>query len=362
MTKFGPDSSATVHYLFRNIPYCSAWYNLTLYSSARKPVCDLATGQSNEPLAPGSVIGSKGVLLLYIGRSPDRRISRRHVKNFFFHLFMIRKRLTTSFGCTNPTGSGIAILLCVCPGITRSNMTNTSFAPGWLLALVAGIAIGQSSRSMESLEALLLSFQSIINILLVPLYTLCVLLYLTRLVLTEFRGRAKISATTTQPVPSTVPLAPVAPIAPRDEDGVVNLTGSYKLVSNDNFEGFLETQGVPWALRRAANQARPIHKITHIGKSVTIQIRGIIESETTYIVDGPPVQTKIQSRMFEDRMRYLESGDGIEVTKTALTENYTVIVTRRLSEDRQSITMTSRAIFNDGRDPVQAVQTFHRVE
>jgi hypothetical protein len=237
-------------------------------------------------------------------------------------------------------------------------MTNTSFAPGWLLVLLGGIAIGQSSRSMESLEAFLLSFQSIVNTLLVPLYTLCVVLYLARLVLTEFRGLAKLSATPTR---LSVPPAPPI-VTPRDDDGVVNLTGSYKLVSNDNFEGFLETQGVPWALRRAANQARPMHKITHVGKSVTIQIRGIIESETTYLVDGPPVQTKIRSRTFEDRMRYLESGDGIEVTKTALTENYIVTVTRRLSEDRQRITMTSRAVFSDGRDPVQAVQIFHRVE
>lgn len=237
-------------------------------------------------------------------------------------------------------------------------MTNTSFAPGWLLVLLGGIAIGQSSRSMESVEALLLSFQSIVNILLVPLYTLCVVLYLARLVLTEFRGLAKISATPTR---LSVP-PPLPTVVPPGDDGVVNLTGSYKLVSNDNFEGFLETQGVPWALRRAANQARPIHKITHLGKSVTIQIRGIIESETSYLVDGPPVQTKIQSRTFEDRMRYLESGDGIEVTKTALTENYIVTVTRRLSEDRQRITMTSRAVFDDGRDPVQAVQIFQRVE
>lgn len=224
--------------------------------------------------------------------------------------------------------------------------------------LLGGIAIGQSSRSMESVEALLLSFQSIVNVLLVPLYTLCVVLYLARLVLTEFRGLAKISATPTR---LSVP-PPLPTVVPPGDDGVVNLTGSYKLVSNDNFEGFLETQGVPWALRRAANQARPIHKITHLGKSVTIQIRGIIESETTYLVDGPPVQTKIQSRTFEDRMRYLESRDGIEVTKTALTENYIVTVTRRLSEDRQRITMTSRAVFNDGRDPVQAVQIFQRVE
>jgi hypothetical protein len=234
----------------------------------------------------------------------------------------------------------------------RSSMSNHSFIPGWLILLV-GITIGQSSQSMDSLEALLSSFQSVVNILLVPVYALCVLLYLARLVLEEFR----------EPKTAPEPAAPVVlPSVPEDEDGFINMSGSYKLVSNDNFEGFLETQGVPWALRRAANQARPLHKIIHIGKTITIQIKGIIESQTTYQVDGPPVETKIRSRVFEDRMSYLESGDGIQVSKRALTENYNVTVTRRLSVDRQTITMTCRAIFKDDREPVQSVQIFRRIE
>ena len=140
------------------------------------------------------------------------------------------------------------------------------------------------------------------------------------------------------------------------------MSGSYKLISNDNFEGFLELQGVPWELRRAANQARPIHKITHIGKTVTIQIKGIIESQTTYQIDGPAVETSIRGRVFMDQMKYLDSGDGIIVSKTALEEDYDVTVERRLSANRKTITMTSRALFKDGREPVQAVQIFERIE
>jgi hypothetical protein len=238
-------------------------------------------------------------------------------------------------------------------------MSNTFTIPGWLL-LLSGIAIGHSNVLSGGLvENLLSSFQSVVNLLLVPVYTFCVLLYLVRLVLVEFSiGK------TSSVRPSTLapPAAVVVPTVTEADDGVFNLSGSYKLISNDNFEGFLETQGVPWALRRAANQARPLHKITHVGKTITIQIKGIIESETTYEVDGPPIQTKIRSRVFEDRMKFLETGDGIEVTKTALEENYTVTVTRRLSKDRQTITLTSRAIFNDDRDPVQSVQVFRRVE
>ena len=244
-------------------------------------------------------------------------------------------------------------------------MSNTFVIPGWLL-LLSGIAIGHSNvLNDDRLETLLSSFQSVVNLLLVPVYTFCVLLYLIRLALAEFGVRKTSSVASSTLAPSTAAAAAAAvhpPPVGEEEGGVLNLSGSYKLISNENFEGFLETQGVPWALRRAANQARPLHRITHVGKSITIQIKGIIESETTYQVDGPPIQTKIQSRVFEDRMTYLETGDGVQVTKKTLEENYTVTVTRRLSKDRQTITLTSRAIFNDGRDPVQSVQIYRRVE
>ena len=138
------------------------------------------------------------------------------------------------------------------------------------------------------------------------------------------------------------------------------MTGSYKLVSNENFEEFLATQGVPWPLRRAANAARPTHKFTHVGDSVTIQIKGIIESQTTYIVGGPSVQTGIRGRMFEDTVSYLE--DGIQSIKRALSDDYSITVSRRISQDRQKLTMTSRAIFNDDRESSEAVQTFELIE
>jgi hypothetical protein len=232
-------------------------------------------------------------------------------------------------------------------------MTTNAALPGWLLLLV-GIAVGQSHRSMDALQSVLSSFQTFVDVFLVPFYALCILLYLARLALIDLRGPKK------QIPPPHVVTVPVTLPTVR-EDGVVDMNGSFKLVSNDNFEGLLEVQGVPWALRRAANQARPIHKITHVGKTVTIQIKGIIESETTYEVDGPPVQTKIRSRVFEDRMKYLESGDGVIVTKSAITEDYDVTVIRRLTEDRQGIIMTCRAIFRDGRDSVQSVQVFKRI-
>jgi len=173
-----------------------------------------------------------------------------------------------------------------------------------------------------------------------------------------------------------------------------DLSGAYKLVSNDNFEEFLAVQGVPWALRSAANKARPIHRITHRGRTLTIKIEGIIESQTTFLIDGPPVETCVRGRVFEDRVSYLspteseeennENGNaassaptsssppvtGIVVKKRAITENYDLVVQRVLSEDKQTITMTSTAYFRsdedgDGakpKDPVTSTQIFQRIE
>jgi hypothetical protein len=141
----------------------------------------------------------------------------------------------------------------------------------------------------------------------------------------------------------------------------INLTGVYKLISNTNYEEFLAAQGVSWALRRAANQARPIHRITHIGNTLTIQIQGIIESQTTYIINGPPVETNVRGRLFLDQAKYIDN--GIQVFKTAVEEDYDVTVTRELSEDGQQIILTGCAIFRDENIPtVQTIQVFQRLE
>ena len=80
----------------------------------------------------------------------------------------------------------------------------------------------------------------------------------------------------------------------------IDMSGSFKLVENNNFEAFLYAQGIPWMICRAANKARPIHTITHIGKFVTIKIEGIIESSSTYEINGEPLEGLIRGRLFAD--------------------------------------------------------------
>jgi hypothetical protein len=93
---------------------------------------------------------------------------------------------------------------------------------------------------------------------------------------------------------------------------------------------------------------------------LTIKIEGIIESQTTYMINGPPVETNVRGRIFEDRVQYLDK--GILVSKRALTEDYDVTVQRELSDDKQAITMTSTASFRDGRPTVTCIQQFERIE
>ena len=150
------------------------------------------------------------------------------------------------------------------------------------------------------------------------------------------------------------------------EPPLVDISGSYQLVKNENFEAFLATQGVPWALRGAANRARPKHIITQVGNAITIQIIGIIESTTTYIIGGPPNRSNVRGRIFEDSVTYLEDKSGIQTLKRAINDHYTITVVRQLSPDRSKLTLTSTATFDENyvegpKDPIQAIQYFERI-
>jgi len=148
-----------------------------------------------------------------------------------------------------------------------------------------------------------------------------------------------------------------------EEDGdIVNLSGTFKLAKNVDFDKFLEAQGIGWALRSAANKARPVHKITHRGRTLRIQITGIITGDTTYKIGGPPVTCQIRDRVFSDTVQYLDSGDGIRVHKKCVSGgDGKILVTRQLSRCGSELTMRSKCVFEDGRESAEAVQTFERV-
>lgn len=151
----------------------------------------------------------------------------------------------------------------------------------------------------------------------------------------------------------------------RDEFGAVNLTGSYKLVHNNNFEGFLKALNVPLILRKAANAARPVHTYTHIGDTFRVQFEGIVKGDTTFIVKGPPKPSSIRHYKFMDYPTYMEDKRGIMVRKIgqnpkpgACTE---IVVTRRLSKNGKMMILTSRALKGNGDEVAVSVQQFARI-
>ncbi|GKY90402.1 hypothetical protein MPSEU_000014100 [Mayamaea pseudoterrestris] len=247
---------------------------------------------------------------------------------------------------------------------------------GDLITPWALLLLGVTVASKIHWEYYLESLDYAVDSFLVPIYTLLAVLYLSSIAFSKqleplyhllgkiasvLRLKSKSVATESVLPAPTLPIE--IPSGLETEEQPFDLSGAYKLIENQNYEEFLGVQGVPRMYRGMANKARPVHRITHRGRLLTIKIEGIIESQTTYIIDGPPVQCDVRGRIFEDTMTYLDNNrTGIVVTKRALTEKYQITVQRELSEDGQAILMTSKATFTDGKDPVECIQKFKRIE
>jgi hypothetical protein len=246
----------------------------------------------------------------------------------------------------NRTGFG-TISMTMTPSFATRNGATTAFG---LLALGYGLG----STSMGDLERL-------VHAIVLPLYTCVVLIYLTlRIYHVVIEPRLIAEPTKVSPPPPKIDESEAA-----QAEQPMDLSGAYKLLENINFEDFLAAQGVPWPLRAAANRARPTHHIHHKGNLLTIQIKGIIESQTTYQINGPPVQGLIRGRLFEDQVTYLPvpEGNGIQTMKRAVDDGYTIQCCRRLSEDGQQITMASKVTFDDpAKDEILCKQVFQRME
>lgn len=86
-----------------------------------------------------------------------------------------------------------------------------------------------------------------------------------------------------------------------------------------------------------------------------------IYSQTTYTINGPPVEGLIRGRLFADKVTYIDS--GICTTKRACDDGYTVKVNRILSDNKKEIQMTSSVTYDDTSKPtVECRQRFQRTE
>ncbi|KAL3938735.1 MAG: hypothetical protein SGBAC_006408 [Bacillariaceae sp.] len=215
----------------------------------------------------------------------------------------------------------------------------------------AAFCVGFGARTVEVEENVML------DDLVLPLYTKLVILYLAFRIYGEVRALIQKRASTEAGTPQDEEALRLA----KNAEQPVDLTGTFKLIKNENFGPFLAAQGVPWALRGAANAARPTHKISHQGNLITISIQGPIQSSSTYTIGGEPVPAKIRGRRFEDSVAYIES--GVCTTKRACDDGYTVKVERVLSSDKQEIRMKSTVAFDDEcKETIVSFQLFQRTE
>ena len=151
---------------------------------------------------------------------------------------------------------------------------------------------------------------------------------------------------------------------PTAKEGGVNLSGSYKLLKNIDYQPFLAVQGVGWALRKAADSAALKHHLTHDPKKGTfhIKVEGLISSQMGYQIDGDPVETIIKDKVFSDTVSNLPGNTGVRIKKINAKEKYHIIAERTLGSDGNTITMEQKVVFDDGRPGAKATQIFTRIE
>jgi len=83
-------------------------------------------------------------------------------------------------------------------------------------------------------------------------------------------------------------------------DGSTNFSGEWKLDRNHNYQEFLTMQGANWIERKAADSFAATHIIVDSGEKVKLSIRSLLNLEEDYVIDGPPIETKVNNKSQND--------------------------------------------------------------
>eukprot|EP00594_Rhizosolenia_setigera_P005147 CAMPEP_0178950492 /NCGR_PEP_ID=MMETSP0789-20121207/6683_1 /TAXON_ID=3005 /ORGANISM="Rhizosolenia setigera, Strain CCMP 1694" /LENGTH=101 /DNA_ID=CAMNT_0020631225 /DNA_START=113 /DNA_END=418 /DNA_ORIENTATION=+ len=93
-----------------------------------------------------------------------------------------------------------------------------------------------------------------------------------------------------------------------------------------------------------------------------IRVAGIISSETTFTIDGPPMTTKVKDRVYKDYVSYAENGMAIQVMKINEKYNYKIRVLRKFTDKtREMLEVRSTAYFEKTGKEVEAIQYYRRL-
>ena len=110
----------------------------------------------------------------------------------------------------------------------------------------------------------------------------------------------------------------------------------------------------------AADGANATQTIKHdIAKNtLELKVASLLTFELSYVIDSPPMPTKVKDKNFMDTITYLPSG-AVQITKRNDADKYTIIVTRELSPDGKTLNMAQTCKCDNGKEAT-ATQIFTR--
>ena len=148
-------------------------------------------------------------------------------------------------------------------------------------------------------------------------------------------------------------------LAAASADQPFDLSGSYQLIQNENFENFLKALGIPWAARATLQPSSSLHHVSHTGNLFAPKFKGI--PKTIYIIGGPSVETTIRGYIFEDSVKYTDDGLGVQLSKQSMDENYTIQLCWRPHTEESKVQLALSLDTPDGQEPTQAIQVYEEV-
>jgi len=145
-------------------------------------------------------------------------------------------------------------------------------------------------------------------------------------------------------------------------EGNVNLSGTWRLEENIDYEEFLKVSGASWVERKAANNAGATYVITHEGDRLKLVIKSLVAFEADYIIGGPMVETSIKRNRFEDTVTWLPDGRGVRISKLSRAKHTLTHADRRLAADGNTINQSMTVYVQDGSgQQATATQVLRRV-
>mmetsp|Transcript_13813 Transcript_13813/g.33732 ORF Transcript_13813/g.33732 Transcript_13813/m.33732 type:complete len:152 (+) Transcript_13813:113-568(+) len=120
-----------------------------------------------------------------------------------------------------------------------------------------------------------------------------------------------------------------------------NYSGTWKLTSSENLDGFLKARGIGWAQRKLAASLSVTHIVEHVGDQFKITIkRGLLNPTSNVYIVGDQKGTKVKD---------LSGKENTFVVTSEKRESGEVLVFSGYSEDGKAIVQAIRMLCDEGK-------------